>query len=326
MRNWLPLPPGEGWGEGKPKRFSLLANRWRLATLSLAAFLVLAALFHPSLPFPRDVYRYLFVLDITQSMNARDYHAEGWPADRLGYAKAAIRRVLHDLPCGSEVGLGLFTTQSVQFLFEPIEICGHFPIVDDVLSHIDWRMAWAGDSHVEQGLYAAVREVGKSGPGLRLAFFTDGQETPPLNLKPNFNGKPGEVLGALVGVGGTRPSPVPRYDRDNRLLGNWENADIEVPPVSTTDYSEKLEAQALPRQGPYLSWLDEAHLKDIAAITGLRYHRLEDPAALSRLLRESEFAEHRPTETDLRPLLGLAALALLLSVYGMESGSRKRRR
>jgi mxaL protein len=310
----------------EPTIIHRLKHHWRLATLSLAALLVLAALFHPKLPIPRDTYRYLFVLDITQSMNARDYHAEGWPADRLGYAKAAIRRVLHDLPCGSEVGLGLFTTQSVQFLFEPIEICGHFPIVDDVLSHIDWRMAWAGDSHVEQGLYAAVREVGKSGPGLRLAFFTDGQETPPLSLKPNFNGKPGEVKGLIVGVGGTHPSPVPRYDRDNRLLGNWENADIAVPPVSTTDYSEKLEAQALPRQGIYLSWLDEAHLKDIAAITGLRYHRLEDPADLSRRLREPDFAERRPAATDLRPLLGLAALMLVLLVHGMETGPRRRRR
>jgi mxaL protein len=301
-------------------------RNWRLAALLLAALLILATFAHPTLPLPRSVYRYLFVIDITQSMNARDYHAEGLPAERLGYAREAVRRALHDLPCGSEAGLGLFTTQSVQFLFEPMEICGHFSVIDDVLSHIDWRMAWAGNTFVAQGLYAALREVANRDPGIRLAFFTDGQETPPQTMRPNFNGKPGEVRGVIVGVGGTRPTAVPRYDRENRFIGYWENADIEAMPVSTTDYSEKMEPQVLPREGVYLSWLDEAHLKELSATTGLRYHRLEDPERLSELLREPEFAERRPAETDLRPLLGLAALILLLSVYGIKTGHRKRSR
>lgn len=257
----------------------------------------------------------MFVLDITQSMNAKDYHAAGLPAERLGYAKEAVRRVLHDLPCGSEVGLGLFTTQNVQFLFEPVEVCGHFSVIDDVLSHIDWRMAWAADSNVTQGLYAAIREMSKHDPGVRLVFFTDGQETPPLSIKPTFNGKPGEIGGVLVGVGGDRPTVVPRYDRENRYLGDWQNVDIEPPPVSSTDYSEKVEVHALPREGVYLSWLDEAHLKGLSATTGLRYHRLEDPAHLSEALREADFAERRPADTDLRPLLGLAALTGLLLAY-----------
>lgn len=326
MTKLPPLAPGEDCGEGKARYLNPLQSRWRLGSLSLAALIIAIDLLHPHLAIPRNIYRYLFVLDITQSMNTRDYHVEGLPAERLGYAREAIRRALHDLPCGSEVGLGLFTTQNVQFLFEPVEICEHFPVIDDVLLHVDWRMAWAGNSNVAQGLYAAIREVGKSGPGIRLAFFTDGQETPPLSLKPTFNGKPGEVQGAIVGVGGIRPTSVPRYDRDNRLLGHWENADIEVPPVSTTEYSEKVEIQTLPRQGPYLSWLDEPHLKDLSAITGLRYHRLEDPAALSRMLRQPEFAEHRHTDTDLRPILGLAALILVLSVYAVDAGTKERNR
>jgi mxaL protein len=303
-----------------------LKYHWRLAALGVAALLVLAALFHPTYPIPRGVYRYLFVLDITQSMNARDYHAEGLPAERMGYSKEAIRWVLRDLPCGSEVGLGLFTTQTVQFLFEPVEICEHLAVIDDVLSHIDWRMAWAGDSNVAQGIHAAVHAVAKIDPRIRLAFFTDGQETPPLTVKPIFHGEHDQVHGAVVGVGGVSPVPVPRYDRDNRLIGHWENADIEVPPVSTTEYSEKVEVKALPRNGPYLSWLDEAHLKEVAAVTGLAYHRLEDPEALSRLLREPDLAERRPAETDLRPALGLAALILLLAVHSGETAARRRRR
>lgn len=303
-----------------------LFGDWRLAALLFAGLLLLAGFAAPTLPLPRSVYRYMFVLDITQSMNARDTHAGDLPADRLGAAKTAVRRVLHDLPCGSEAGLGLYTTQSVQFLFEPLEICGHFPVIDDVLEHIDWRMAWAANSYVGQGLYAALREVEKRDPKLRLAFFTDGQETPPLAIKPTFTGKPGEIRGAIVGVGGLRPTVVPRYDRENRFIGDWENVDIEPPPVSTTDYSEKVEVPVLPREGPYLSWLDEAHLKELAAITGLAYRRLEDPARLSAFLRGSGFAESREAETDLRPWLALVALALLLAVHGVQPGVHKGKR
>ena len=298
---------------------------WRLAALLCAGLLVAGSLARPTLPLPREVYRYLFVVDITQSMNARDVQGGGLPPERLQAAKTAIRRVLHDLPCGSDAGLGLYTTRSVQFLFEPMEICAHFPAIDDVLEHIDWRMAWAADSYVAEGLYATLRAVRKYDPRLRLVFLSDGQETPPLAIKPSFNGKAGEIRGVLVGIGGTRPSVVPRYDRENRFIGNWANVDIEPPPVSSTDYSEKVETQALPREGAYLSWLDEAHLKELAVITGLRYQRLEDPAGLSEFLRGSEFAERLETETDLRPFLALVALALLLVVHGVERGGPKRR-
>lgn len=301
-------------------------TNWRLVALSLGLVAILATFFHPHWPLPRSIHRYMFVLDITQSMNARDYHSEGLPAERLNYAKESIRRVLHDMPCGSEAGLGLFTTQNVQFLFEPIEICGHFSVIDDVLSHIDWRMAWAANSNVTSGLYAALRELAKRDPDVRLVFFTDGQETPPLSIKPSFAGKPGEIGGVLVGVGGVRPTVVPRYDRENRHLGDWQNMDIEPPPVSTTDYSEKIETHALPREGAYLSWLDEPHLKELSAVTGLRYHRLEDPARLSEILREGSLGERRDTDTDLRPLLGLLALVGLLSVYleGIGAWTRSR--
>jgi mxaL protein len=290
----------------------------RLMGLLLAALLVAGTFTEPRWPVLQPVFRYLFVLDITQSMLVQDYHTEGLPPDRLGYAQEAVRRAIRALPCGSQVGLGLYTTKNMQMLFEPLEICEHLAIIDDVLAHIDWRMAWAANSFVEQGLYSAIRDLKKHDPGIRLVFLTDGQETPPQTFKPQFTEQPGAIRGALVGVGGTRPTRVPRYDRENRLLGYWENADIETPPVSSTSYQDGFQPQVLPREGPYLSWLDEAHLKNLAATTGLRYHRLEQPEALSALLLNPEFAERRPAPTDLRPLLGLAALFLVLAVQAWE--------
>lgn len=297
---------------------SWLRRHWRAVLLGGVALLVLACLWRPEYPLPRPVYRYMLVFDITQSMNTPDYHVEGWPRDRLGYAKAAVRQTLHELPCGSAVGLGLFTTQTVHFLFEPLEICRHFAVIDDVLDHIDWRMAWSADTHVEMGLYHVLRELPKHAADTRLAFLTDGQETPPQSIRPRFDGKPGEIAGNLIGVGGLAPVTVPRYDRENRLLGYWQNADIEKPPVSTTVYSEKVETRILPSEGPYLSWLDEPHLKALAAATGLDYLRLDEPTGFVRYLTSPAFATSRPTLTDLRPALGGLALLLLCVVFGVE--------
>lgn len=310
----------------RPRRLlTLLQRHWRALTLALAALLAALCLFRPEFTLSRQVFRYMLVFDITQSMNTEDYHHDGLPRDRLGYAKEAVRHALHELPCGSEVGLGLFTTQTVHFLFEPLEICSHFSVIDDVLRHIDWRMAWSADTHVEMGLYHAIRELGKQSPGARLAFLTDGQETPPQSIRPQFDGKPGETGGTLIGVGGVAPVPVPRYDRENRLLGYWENADIEKPPLSTTVYSEKVETRVLPSEGPYLSWLDEPHLKALSAVTGLAYQRLEDPDRFAAFLTQPAFAERRPTLTDLRPLLGGIALLLLGIVFGLEQPLGQRR-
>jgi mxaL protein len=151
-----------------------------------------------------------------------------------------------------------------------------------------------------------------------LVFLTDGQETPPQTLRTQFDGKPGEVGGLIAGVGGANPVTVPRYDREDQFIGYWENADIEKPPVSTTVYSEKVETRILPREGPYLSWLDEGHLKALSASTGLGYHRLTDPEQFADALLSPRLAEHRAAETDMRPLLGLAALVILALAYGFE--------
>ena len=307
----------------RPKHWSLWSvQHWRSLATGFAALIVLACLWKPELPLPRKVLRYMVVFDITQSMNARDYHLAGMPQDRLGYAKESVRRLMHELPCGSEIGLGLFTTQTVHFLFDPLEICHHFSILDDVLGRIDWRMAWSADTHVEMGLYHALREIKKNLPGTRIAFLTDGQETPPQTARPLYDGKPGEIGGALIGVGGVTPVAVPRYDRENHLVGNWENADIEKPPVSTTVYSEKVFARTLPRDGVYLSWVDEPHLRVLSAGTGLHYARLDAPEEFSRLMLSENFAEVRPTPTDIRPWLGIIALLLLTLVYVIDGKSR----
>ena len=107
-------------------------------------------------------------------------------------------------------------------------------------------------------------------------------------------------------------------------LGVWENADIEKPPISSTVYSERVDVRTLPTEGPYLSWMDEAHLKEIAAITGLGFVALDHPDTLKKALLADDLAELRPALTDLRLGLGLFLLLFFLLAYAVERDGRKR--
>lgn len=278
---------------------------WRFILLLLASALLASTLFRPSLNLPKSVYRYLFVLDISQSMNARDYHLAGLPPDRLGFAKASLRQALLQLPCGSEVALGLFTTQNSQLLFEPLEVCAHLPLIDQTLEQIDWRMAWAADSHIARGIYTGLREASARGKDLRLVFFSDGQQFPPENAPPPFDSAAAASAGLIVGMGGSQAVPIPRLGKENQPLGFFEYGDLQ-------DY---LPRSVLPQDlaKPYLSYLDEPHLRQLANITGLEYLRLDQPPALSQALLTPKLATRLTVASDIRWVLGVLALALLLT-------------
>lgn len=301
----LTQPSPAGRGLNRPSFAMPSLNRgWRFWSLSAACILLAASLARPTLSVGQPVYRYLFVIDISQSMNARDYHQDGLPADRLGYVKASLRDALLGLPCGSEVGLGLFTTRNSQVLFEPLEVCGHLPLIAETLEHIDWRMAWAADSHIARGIYTGLREAAARGPDTRLVFFSDGQQFPPEPAPPPFDGKPGATGGLIVGIGGAQPVPIPRLDKDNQPQGVWEYRDLRdfLPPADMPQDSAQ----------PYLSRLDETALRELAAITGLGYLRLESPQGLARALLDPGLATKQKVEVDVRWLLALLALGLLL--------------
>ena len=300
-----PSPAGRGLSQSLVKAMPSLNRGWRFWCLLTACILLALSLARPTLNLSKSVYRYLFVIDITQSMNARDYHQDGLPADRLGFVKASIREALLGLPCGSEVGLGLFTTRNSQVLFEPLEVCGHLPLIAETLEHIDWRMAWAADSHIARGIYTGLREAAARGTDTRLVFFTDGQQFPPEAAPPPFDGKPGATGGLIVGVGGAQPVPIPRLDKDDQPQGFWEYRDLHdfLPPSALPQDSAQL----------YLSRLDEPALRELASLTGLGYLRLENPSGLRQALLDRGLATQRDVETDVRRALGLLALVLLLA-------------
>lgn len=312
----------EAWG-------ALRARRDALLTL-LAALLLLATFLEPGLPVTRAQVDAIAVVDITQSMNVLDGVAPGGgkPVSRLAAAKAALSQLVEQLPCGSRLGLGIFTEYRTLLLLTPIEVCEHQQELLGTLALMDGRMAWAGASEVAKGINSGM-EAAKALPHRpALLFLTDGHESPPVNprYRPNLTVARGEVRGLLVGVGGDEPLPIPKFDPGGHAAGEWGADDVlQIDPRSIGRGGslggeqmvepEDAGVQPLPGVTPgseHLSALREDYLKLLASETGLQYRRLGDAAALREALEGPKLAREAPARLDLRPALGAAALLCLL--------------
>ena len=275
----------------------------RLWLPSLPAVLLIIALFNPRLSINRDSYDIIFVIDITQSMNARDYHIDGMPADRLSFVKHSLKQVFSRLPCGSRIGLSLFTTKNSFLLFEPLEICRHYSPIVTTLMKIDWRMAWAADSYIARGLYTSLKEIDRMTPKPSLVFLTDGQQTPATTRPPRFLQETGQHTGLIVGVGNLQPVPIPRLDSQNIQTGYWLVAEAERHRNATTG------------SGNYLTAVREQALQRLARLTGLGYHHLEGPEKLAQALRSARLQQRQQVPYPLREPLIAMALAIFITPF-----------
>jgi len=304
----------------------------RFQALAGAACLAALTFVLPALPLTRNGVSVLAVVDITGSMNVRDYTgADGKPVSRLDTVRAALRDLVAALPCGSRVALGLFTERRPFLLFTPIEVCADFAPLDGALAALDWRMAWEGDSRISAGLFRSI-EMARS-LDTDLLFLTDGQEAPPLPSSggPAFEGKPGAVRGLIVGVGGYALSPIPRYNDRGREIGFYGAGDVQQenrfgPPPADAETREGYNPRNAPFGGAaatgseHLSSVREAYLKKLAGETGLAYAHLDGPAGLAPRLLAAATPRPLPGRLDLRPFLGGAALALVLCVFLLPTG------
>jgi mxaL protein len=300
----------------------------RFWLLTGAALLLLATLSAPTMTRASNGLDVLAVIDITGSMNVRDATLRGRTLSRLDFVKSVLREALANLPCPAHFALGVFSERQPFLLFEPIDACAAFDAIDGALARLDWRMAWEGDSHVAAGLYRAIdmaRDVKAD-----LAFFTDGQEAPPLPSSggPTFDEERGAVKGLIMGVGDYALSPIPKFDDEGRDIGFYGVNDVLQenrfgPPPKDAANREGYH----PRNAPFgayaptgeehLSSLREPYLKSLAESTGLAYRHLVDAASFVEALKQS--ARPRPVAValDLRPYLASCALALLLAAYGL---------
>ncbi|WP_035693300.1 vWA domain-containing protein [Azospirillum halopraeferens] len=309
----------------------------RLWLLVAAMLALLAALAGPTAAVSRPAYDLLLVVDITGSMNARDGTVNGRPASRLDAARAALRTLVARLPCGSRAGLGVFTERRSFLLFEPVETCANFAPIDGAIAALHWRMAWEGDSRIASGVDSALalaQELGAS-----LVFLTDGHEAPPLPASgpPAFDAEAGAVSGILVGVGGTVPVPIPRFDDRGREIGFVRAEDVPhesrvgPPPADASGrpgwHPRNAPWGAVPEAGTeHLTEVRESHLRDLAQRTGLGYALLTGVDALEAAVRDTAAVRPIAAAVDLRPVPAAGALLALLALYGVVPLMERRRR
>lgn len=306
----------------------------RLLSLTTAAVLALIAIVLPPLPFPAKTYDFVFMLDITRSMNVQDYSdADGGAISRLERSKQAMLASARSLPCGSRIGLGVFTERSPALLYSPIDVCKDYPVLEASINELDWRMAWVADSNISQALYNILELMqGKVLKDSKLVFFTDGHEAPPVNPRyaPDYNYI--DMLkdkaehwrsGLIVGVGQHNKSKIPKFDEDGVQTGYYTAED--VPHTSRFGLPEdpsKVEGY-IPRNGPWgtaqvvgtehLSNVREDYLKKLGEQTRMNYHHLQQNTQLSQALKQAAFAQRKVQATPINAVF--AGFALILLAY-----------
>lgn len=284
--------------------------------------LALLAAFGPGISRQMPLTDVLLVVDITRSMNVRDMGGRG----RLDYARDALRDWVAARPCGTRLGLAVFTERRSLTLFEPIEICEDFATISDTIEGLSWRMAWEGDSMISRGIDHAMTRARDM--GVSVVFVTDGHEAPPLPYggPADFRGEsPG---GVILGVGGEDPAPIPKFDDLGRETGFYAPADVQHAPARIgappPDAAERPGYH--PRNNPYgesdlegeehLSSLRADYLQQLAQGRGLGFARLSDgPAAIDRALAANAPADVVSVKRSLAPVLALVALLIMAGTW-----------
>lgn len=301
----------------------------RFWALVLALVCAAVAATHPRFMHERLRLNVVFVVDVTGSMNVRDYDRDGQPESRLEHVKRVLARWIASMPCGSKAGLAIFTERRPFLLLAPADTCADYPPLSRTLAALDWRMAWEGDSRVASGLYGSLEMT--RGLGADLVFLSDGQEAPPLPYSggPTFDGTPGAVKGLIVGVGGHALSPIPKFDDRGQPAGFYAEQDVSqesrvgLPPPGAENrpgYN--------PRNAPFggeaahgtehLSSVREEYLRSLAQKTGLGYAHLDDATDLATELRSHATPAYAAAATDLAPWLAGLSLAALAFAHVAE--------
>lgn len=253
------------------KLISTLRAKYESVLLVLALFFLLFALFKPNIQLKQEVHNYLLVADVSQSMNAEDMKVGEKVVSRLAYTKHMMKQVVKTSPCGTYVSVGIFAAENVALLFMPLEVCANFDIITDTINHLEWRMAWSGNSRMTFGIKAAEATFQYLNIPAQMLFFTDGDEAPKANGINKLDisdvriGK--NVI--FVGVGGNEPVAIKRFNANNKFVGYWgtdaaaESAgggimyndaskDDPDPPVAYAEFDR------------FLSKQDVDHLKDMS--------------------------------------------------------------
>jgi mxaL protein len=301
------------------KIFLTLKKRRDLTLLIAACLLLIAAAFKPSIPLPRNIYSYILVVDISQSMNVEDASLNGKKISRIAYTQAMLHQVIANMPCDTRVSIGLFAGVSIAALYNPIEVCTNYAAIHDTIDHLDWRTAWSGNSRVRESMLTLARIIRAFPEPAQVVYFSDGEEAPKLhafNTKDltNFQGGNGWLF---VGIGSLEGAPIPKFDENNQLIGYWSNDSFAMQPgiaqISEANLGTRDDNVASGTGDRFISKLQEEYLKVLSKEVNGDYVRGD---SLQNIL--SAMKHQKPARTDIAPygihwiLASISALLLLL--------------
>lgn len=254
------------------KLYLYLQNHYESLLLVMIILLLALALFKPEVQLKQQVKNYLLLADVSQSMNAEDVKIGTKTTNRMEYTKHLMKKVVENAECGTYFSLGVFAAENVALLLMPLEVCNNYDEIIDTVDHLEWRMAWRGNSRLSFGIKTAETMMDYLNMPARMLFFTDGDEAPKVNAINKLDlsrlqiGK--NLL--LVGVGGNKPVPVPRYNSSNKWVGYWSSDTKENSAgaigvnYSDTSIDEPDPIVAFAEYDRYLSQLDAEYLRKVA--------------------------------------------------------------
>jgi mxaL protein len=301
---------------------STLKDNYETALLIMASLFLLLALVKPEIQLKQEVHNYLLVADISQSMNAEDMKVGAQSVSRLAYTQHLMKEVVKTSPCGTYVSVGVFAAENVALLFMPLEVCANFDIITDSIDHLEWRMAWSGNSRMTFGIKAAEATFEYLNIPAQMLFFTDGDEAPKangINKLDISNVRIGKNV-VFVGVGGHEPAPIKRFNANNKFVGYWgtdaaaESAgggimyndaskDDPDPPVAYAEFDR------------FLSKLDVEHLKEMTHEIKGQYIEGADKPKFYEFVQSQTPAAKFVTAYSVRWIFLIIAALLVLATY-----------
>lgn len=304
------------------KFLTVLKENYETVLLVSAGMFLLLALIKPQIQLKQEVHNYLLVADISQSMNAEDVTVNNKPVNRLVYTQHLMKEVVKSSPCGTYVSVGVFAAQNVALLIMPLEVCANFDIITDTINHLEWRMAWSGNSRMTFGVKAAEGTFDYLNIPAQMLFFTDGDEAPKangINKLDISDVRIGKNI-IFVGVGSNVPSPIPRYNANNVKIGYWgtdaaaessgggimyndASKDDPDPPVAYAEFDR------------YLSQLDADHLKEMATEIKGQYVEGIDKPEFYKFVQSQTPAAKFVTAYSVRWVYLMIAALLVLATY-----------
>ena len=257
--------------------FNKIIGDKNISFLCLSIVFLILGLINPKLTIERDIHNYIFVVDISQSMLTKDMSIEGQKVSRLDYSKKLLQGIMDQLPCKTNVSVGMFAGVSVAATYTPINICDNYSAINSTIQHLDWRSVWSGNSRIREGLSNLARLIRSFPQSARVVFLTDGEEAPRLHT---FNTRDlsqfqGETDWLMVGIGSEEGSAIPKYDSENQLIGFWSIDSFALQPgiaqISESNIGARNDSIAFSESDRYISKLNEKYLIEITSMIKGQY-------------------------------------------------------